>query len=35
MLRQIALQVKTENRLQDSAKEHGAKLNIVDCKPFN
>lgn len=35
MLRQIALQVKTENRLQEAAKEHGAKLNIVDCKPFN
>ena len=35
MLRQIALQVKTENRLQEAVKEHGAKLNIVDCKPFN
>ncbi|HXY56007.1 MAG TPA: helix-turn-helix domain-containing protein [Nitrososphaerales archaeon] len=35
MLRQIALQVKTENKLQDAAKENGAKLNIVDCKPFN
>ena len=35
MLRQIALQVKTENKLQDAAREHGAKLNIVDCKPFN
>jgi hypothetical protein len=35
MLRQIALQVRTENKLQDAAKENGAKLNIVDCKPFN
>ena len=35
MLRQIALQVKTENRLQDAAKEHGAKLSVVDCKTFN
>lgn len=35
MLRQIALQVRTENKLQDAAKEHGVKLNIVDCKPFN
>jgi len=35
MLRQIALQVKTENKLQDAAKEHGAKLSVVDCKTFN
>ncbi len=35
MLRQIALQVKTENKLQQAAKERGVKLNIVDCKPFN
>jgi HTH DNA binding domain len=35
MLRQIALQVRAENKLQDAAKENGAKLNIVDCKPFN
>ena len=35
MLRQIALQVKTENRLQDAAREHGAKLSVVDCKTFN
>jgi len=35
MLRQIALQVKTENKLQDAAREHGAKLNITDCKAFN
>ncbi len=35
MLRQIALQVKNENRLQDAAKIHGAKMNVVDCKSFN
>jgi hypothetical protein len=35
MLRQIALQVRAENRLQDTARVHGSKLNIVDCKPFN
>jgi hypothetical protein len=35
MLRQIALQVRTENSLQDAARLHGAKLNIVDCKSFN
>jgi len=35
MLRQIALQVKTENKLQDAASENGAKLSIMDCKPFN
>lgn len=35
MLRQIAIQVRTENKLQDTAKLHGAKLNIVDCKSFN
>ena len=35
MLRQIALQVRAENRLQDAARENGTKLTIVDCKPFN
>jgi len=35
MLRQIALQVKAENKLQDAARAHGAKLSIVDCKSFN
>jgi hypothetical protein len=35
MLRQIALQVKTDNKLQDAAKMHGTSLSIVDCKPFN
>jgi predicted DNA binding protein len=35
MLRQIALQVKTGNSLQDSAKAHGVKLSVVDCRSFN
>ncbi|MDG6913717.1 MAG: helix-turn-helix domain-containing protein [Nitrososphaerota archaeon] len=35
MLRQITLQVRTENGLQDIAKANGVKLGIVDCKPFN
>lgn len=35
MLRQIALQVRTENELQKAAAENGIKLNIVDCKSFN
>jgi hypothetical protein len=35
MLRQIALQVKTENKLQEAAVENGARMNIVDCKTFN
>jgi predicted DNA binding protein len=35
MLRQIALQVKAENKLQDAAKANNAKLSVVDCKPFN
>lgn len=35
MLRQITLQIKAENRLQDIAKENGVKLEVVDCKPFN
>ena len=35
MLRQVALQVSSENKLQDVAREHGVKLSIVDCKSFN
>jgi predicted DNA binding protein len=35
MLRQITLQVKTENKLLDAARAHGVKAEIVDCKPFN
>jgi hypothetical protein len=35
MLRQIALQVRAENRLQDAAKANGTKLSVVDCKAFN
>lgn len=35
MLRQIALQVTTDNKLQDAARAYGTKLSVVDCKPFN
>lgn len=35
MLRQIAIEVSGENRLQDIAKENGVALSIVDCKAFN
>ncbi|HKT21881.1 MAG TPA: hypothetical protein VJR06_04610, partial [Nitrososphaerales archaeon] len=35
MLRQITLQVNAENKLQDAARAHGVKLNVVDCKSFN
>lgn len=35
MLRQIALQIRSENKLQDAARENGIKLGIVDCKAFN
>ena len=35
MLRQIALQVKAENKLQEAAKVNNTKISIVDCKPFN
>jgi len=35
MLRQVSLEVKTENKLQDAAKAYGTKLNVVDCKQFN
>ena len=35
MLRQVALRVHVGNRLQDVAREHGVKLSLVDCKPFN
>ena len=35
MLRQITLQVKTENQLQDVARARGVKLAVVDCKSFN
>lgn len=35
MLRQIALQVRAENKLQDAARANGTKMNVVDCKPFN
>ena len=35
MLRQITLQVKAENELQNVAKARGVKLTVVDCKSFN
>ena len=35
MLRQITLQVKAENRLQDAARAHGVRLTVADCKSFN
>lgn len=35
MLRQVALQVNFENELQDAARDHGVRMNVVDCKPFN
>jgi predicted DNA binding protein len=35
MLRQVALQVKAENRLQDLAKASGVALSVTDCKSFN
>ncbi|HYB76074.1 MAG TPA: helix-turn-helix domain-containing protein [Nitrososphaerales archaeon] len=35
MLRQVSLEVRAENRLQETAKEFGTKLNVVDCKSFN
>ena len=35
MLRQIALQVRADNKLQSAAKVNGTKLSVVDCKAFN
>lgn len=35
MLRQVSLEVRAENKLQDAAKEFGTKINVVDCKQFN
>ncbi len=35
MLRQVALEIRTDNRLQELASENGVKLSLVDCKPFN
>jgi predicted DNA binding protein len=35
MLRQVSLEVRAENRLQNAAREFGTKLNVVDCKTFN
>ena len=35
MLRQVALEVDSENVLQDAARGHDVKLTVTDCKPFN
>jgi predicted DNA binding protein len=35
MLRQITLQVRTENKFQEAAAENGVKLSVLDCKTFN
>ena len=35
MLRQISLELWTENKLQDTAKEFGTELSIKDCKSFD
>jgi len=35
MLRQISLEVRIENKLQDAAREFGTKISVVDCKQFN
>lgn len=35
MLRQIALQVNSGNKLQEAARENGVKLTVTDCKSFN
>jgi hypothetical protein len=35
MLRQVSLEVRAENRLQDAAREFGTKIKVVDCKQFN
>lgn len=35
MLRQVVLEVNSENKLQTTAAGYGVKVNIIDCKPFN
>lgn len=35
MLRQVALEVRSENRIQDAARIFGTKISVTDCKPFN
>jgi hypothetical protein len=35
MLRQVTLEVGSENSLQDAAKSCGVKLRVTDCKSFN
>ncbi len=35
MLRQISLEIKSENDFQSLARAHGATLAVSDCRPFN
>jgi len=35
MLRQISLEVTTENEFQTVAKRHGVAISVADCRPFN
>ena len=35
MLRQVTLEVNSENTLQDAAKACGVKMKVTDCKSFN
>ena len=35
MLRQISLEVRAENRLQDVARSAGVKISVVECRAFN
>lgn len=35
MLRQVSLEVRAENKIQDAARKFGTKINVVDCKQFN
>lgn len=35
MLRQISLEIRSENDLQAAARSNGTRLSVVDCRPFN
>jgi hypothetical protein len=35
LLRQVVLEVSSENRLQAAAAANGCKMTVEDCKPFN
>lgn len=35
MLRQVVLEVGSENKLQGAAVANGCRMSVVDCKPFN